>query len=100
MQEEECGDLDIDPAEREVVALFLRLENRWQIIAGFSGAMYTGCDIGFAIKMLELRGATGIDKTIDELLLMEAAAKEKLNSILNRRAAEREQAAKRNGRRT
>jgi hypothetical protein len=89
MQEEEVADFEYDESEAEIITLFLRLENRWQLVEGFSGARFAGCDIGFAVKLMELRKTNNIAERVDELLLMEAAAKNRLNLILQRRAEER-----------
>ncbi|MDR2172690.1 MAG: DUF1799 domain-containing protein [Burkholderiales bacterium] len=91
MQAEENADFDVDPDEVETVAMFQRLSNHWRIDIGMSGGLYLGCDIGLAIKLLEHRREKNIDAVVDELLLMEAAAKAKLNEILQRRRDEQRQ---------
>jgi len=89
-QAEEHADFIYNDDEAEIITLFLRLENRWQIVPTFGGLFYQGVDAAFAIKLLELRPPTGaVLDVIDDLLLMEAAAKAKLNEILNRRAEEK-----------
>ncbi|MDR0249941.1 MAG: hypothetical protein LBI35_01285 [Burkholderiales bacterium] len=88
MQAEERADFDVDADEVEVVSMFERLGNHWRIEIGMSGGLYLGCDIGLAVKLLEYRKAENIGDLVDDLLLMEAAAKGKLNEILQRRRDE------------
>jgi len=89
--QEENGDFEVDADEAETISMFLRLANHWRLDIGMSGGYYLGCDIDLALKLLEHRKAENIDLVADELLLMEAAAKNKLNEILQRQRDERKQ---------
>jgi hypothetical protein len=89
-QAEEGSDFEVDVEEAETVSMFLRLENTWRLDINIVGGFYHGCDIGLAFKLLQARRIPNFADIIDELLLMEAAAKAKLNEILQRQRDERQ----------
>lgn len=74
--------IDLWPEHEQVWAIWLALENAWNIISGMAGMAYLGLDRSQAESVMRMAGIKKRDRLamLSDLLTLEAAALPILNS--------------------
>lgn len=68
------------PENWQATELFLALQTQWRVVIGMAGARYQGLDFGSVESLLRMMKIDDTAAMLDQLMVMESAALEELNS--------------------